>query len=61
MSIDDPDKGFLGFEARDLRVVGSANIRDTHFGYEVPIDLLRVDVGLESEDVEEILRVNPAA
>jgi hypothetical protein len=61
MSINDPDKGFLGFEATDLRVVGSADIRGTHFGYEVPIDLLRVEVGLEAEDTEEILRVNPQA
>ena len=62
MSINDPAKdGFLGFEATDLRVVGSANIRDTHFGYEAPLTLLRVEVGMEDEDVPEILKVNPKA
>lgn len=61
MSINDPDKGFLGFEATDLRVVGSASIRDTAFGYEVPISLLRVEVEMVGEDQEEVLRVNPAA
>lgn len=60
-SINDPDKGFMGFQATDLRVVGSANIRDTHFGFEAPCKLLRVEVGLEAEDVEEILQVNPNA
>ena len=55
MSINDPNKGFLGFEATDLRIVGSANLRDTHFGYAAPCNLLRVEVGLEDEDVEEIL------
>ena len=62
MSINDPENdGFLGFEGTDLRIVGSANIRDTHFGYEAPLNLLRVEVGMEDEEVEEILKVNPNA
>ena len=62
MSINDPNKnGFLGFEADDLRIVGSANIRNTHFSYEAPVTLLRVEVEMENEDQEEILKVNPKA
>ena len=44
-----------------MRIVGSANIRDTHFGFEAPCNLLRIEVGLEDEDVEEILQVNANA
>ena len=61
MSINDPNKGFWGFQATDLRIVGSANIRDTHFGFEAPCNLLRVEVGLEEEDVKEIKDINPNA
>ena len=61
MSINDPDAGFMGFEATDLRIVGSANIRDAHFGFEAPLNLLRVEVGIGDEDIEEILKINPKA
>ena len=62
MSINDPNKnGFLGFEADDLRIVGSANIRNTNFSYEAPITLLRVEVEMEKEDQAEVLKVNPKA
>ena len=62
LSINDPaQNGFWGFDATDLRIVGSANIRDTHFGYEAPLNVFRVEVELQDEDVEEILKVNPKA
>lgn len=61
MSINDPDLGFLGFEATDLRIVGSGNFQNTHFGFESPVNLLRIEVGLEDEDMVEILKVNPKA
>ena len=57
--ITDPE--MMGFGATDLRIVGSANIRDTHFSYEAPLNVFRVEVGMEDEDTPEILKVNPKA
>ena len=54
---------FLGFQGKDLRVHGKATMADgvTQFDFEVPIDLIQMEVTWIKEDDPKILEVNKKA
>lgn len=62
VSLNDAEKGYLGFEGKDLKVTGSANLgegRDVTFS--APIDRLRLEIEYIPEDNTEVLEINKNA
>ena len=58
LSMDD----WLGFEAKDLRLVGTAQFEgDRESAFQVPVDLLKLEAEFVAEDNEEVLQINPKA
>lgn len=58
LSMDD----WLGFEAKDLRLVGTAQFDgDRESAFQVPVDLLKLEAEFVAEDNEEVLQINPKA
>ena len=59
---NDPED-FLGFKTTELRVVGKGTLPgdSSDFTFEVPIDLISMEVEWIAEDAAEILKVNPKA
>ena len=54
VSMDESD--FLGFSGTDLRVLGTGKLQDqSDFSFELPIDLLKMEIEWVPEDTEKIL------
>lgn len=62
VSLNDEEKGYLGFEGKNLRVKGKATFNeDKEVEFEVPVEKLRFEVQFVAEDNKEILAINKNA
>lgn len=62
VSINDPDKGYLGFEGKDLRITGIAKFGEgREISFSAPIDKLRLEAEFVPEDNKEVLEINKEA
>ena len=62
VSLNDDDKGFLGFEGKNLRVKGTATFNnDKTVEFEVPVEKCKFEAQFISEDNKEILAINKNA
>ena len=61
LSLNDAEKGFLGFQGLNLRVVGSGKLQDTDFTFEAPVEQLRLECEIVPETSTEVLNYNKDA
>ena len=65
MSINDPEKGYLGFEGKNLRVVGTATfgVDDAAktVSFTAPVNALKIEAEFVAEDNKEVLEINKNA
>lgn len=65
VSINDPDKGYLGFEGKDLRIVGKATFGADEsaepVGFSAPVNALRLEAEFVPEDNKDVLEINKSA
>ena len=52
---------YLGFEGKDLRVVGSSTLGEQAVTFEAPLDKLRLSVEFVAESDEDVLAINANA
>ena len=56
------EEEFLGFRGLDLRVIGTGKTKDeSDFTFEVPIDLVQMEIEWVQEDTEKIVEFNAKA
>jgi len=61
-SINDPEKGYLGFEGKDLRITGTAKFGEgKEVAFSAPIDKLKLEAEFVPEDNKEVLEINKNA
>ena len=59
ISLNDKEKGYLGFEAKDLRLVGYMTLNETDtWDFTAPIDQFLLEVDMVPETNPEILALN---
>jgi hypothetical protein len=62
VSINDAEKGYLGFEGKDLRVTGTATLGEGNdVAFSAPIDKLRLEIEYVPEDNTDVLEINKNA
>ena len=65
VSINDPEKGYLGFEGKNLRVVGTATfgVDDAAktVSFTAPVNALKIEAEFVAEDNKEVLEINKNA
>jgi len=62
VSLNDPEKGYLGFEGKDLRITGTATFGEGHeVAFSAPIDKLKLEAEFVPEDNKEVLEINKKA
>jgi len=62
VSINDADKGYLGFEGKNLRMVGKAKFEDDkELSFTAPVDKFRLEAEFVKEDNDEVIAINKNA
>ena len=62
VSLNDPEKGYLGFEGKDLRITGTASFGEgKEVTFVAPIDKLKLEAEFVPEDSKEVLEINKKA